>query len=62
MEPLMNTCFTGDSSAVFDRDIQGEFLNVEFWNMMGWPDRAASYKEFIESEEFEKIDPEKILN
>lgn len=51
----------GDKTAVFDRDVQGEFLNVEFWNLMGWPEKATDNKEFIQSEEFEKVDVEKIL-
>ena len=51
----------GDESVYFDRDIQGEFLNVEFWQLMGWPDRATDYEDFIKSEEFEKVDAKKIL-
>ena len=51
----------GDKSVYFDRDVQGEFLNVEFWNMMGWPERATDNKDFIDSEDFEKVDVEKIL-
>ena len=51
----------GDESANFDRDIQGEFLNVEFWQLMGWPERATDYEDFIKSEEFEKVDAKKIL-
>ena len=51
----------GDESVYFDRDIQGEFLNVEFWQLMGWPDRATAYEDFIKSEEFEKVDAKKIL-
>lgn len=51
----------GDKTAVFDRDVQGEFLNVEFWNLMGWPEKAIDNKEFIKSEEYEKVDVEKIL-
>ena len=51
----------GDETAVFDRDVQGEFLNVEFWNLVGWPESVTDNKEFIGSEEFEKVDAEKIL-
>ena len=51
----------GDKSVYIDRDVQGEFLNVEFWNMMGWPEKATDNKEFIDSEDFEKVDVEKIL-
>lgn len=51
----------GDETAIFDRDVQGQFLNVEFWQMLGWPDNATDYEEFIKSEDFEKVDVKKIL-
>lgn len=51
----------GDETAVFDRDVQGEFLNVEFWQLLGWPDTVTDYKEFINSDDFEKVDVKKIL-
>ena len=51
----------GDKTAVFDRDVQGQFLNVEFWQMLGWPESATDYEEFIKSEDFAKVDVKKIL-
>jgi len=51
----------GDEDAIFDRDVQGQFLNVEFWQLLGWPESATDYEEFIKSEEFEKVDVKKIL-
>lgn len=51
----------GDKSVYLDRDVQGEFLNVEFWLIMGWPERAVDYKDFIKSEDFQKVDVKKIL-
>ena len=51
----------GDKSAVFDRDVQGQFLNVTYWQMFGWPESATDYEEFIKSEDFEKVDVKKIF-
>lgn len=51
----------GDESVVIDRNVQMEYLNVEVWQMMGWPERAEDYKDFIESAEFENVNVKKIL-
>ena len=51
----------GDESAEFDRDVQGEFFDVSVWQVMGFPESCTDYKEFIQSEEFEKVDVKKIL-
>lgn len=61
VDEAVESYLDGDKSAVFDRDVQGEFLNVEFWQIMGWPERVTDAKEFIDSEDFEKVDVEKIL-
>ena len=61
VDEAVNSYIDGDETAVFDRDVQGEFLNVEFWQLMGWPESVTDYKEFIASEEFEKVDVKKIL-
>ena len=51
----------GDKTAVFDRDVQGEFLNVEVWQVMGLPEWVTDAKAFIDSDDFAKVDVQKVL-
>ncbi len=61
IEEAVEAYLDGDKTADFDRDVQGEFFNLEIWNTMGWPDKVTDYKEFIESEDYEKVEVDEIL-
>ncbi len=61
VQEAVDAYIDGDKTVDLDRDVQGQFLNVEFWNAMGWPESTTDYKDFIESEDYKKVDVEKIL-
>ena len=61
VDEAVNAYIEGDKSVSVDRDVQGEFLNVDFWQLIGWPDSVTDYEDFIKSEDFEKVDVKKIL-
>lgn len=49
------------SYASAHHDLLGQFINPEYWKVAGWGN-ADDYNELVKSDDFEKIDPEKILN
>ena len=44
-----------------ETDLLGQFINPEYWKVAGW-ESADDYNELVKSDDFKKIDPEKILN